>query len=94
VRRAAQANWSRLPNHSRPHFYTAWVKRVGVTMSGVRPVYPQTSDIPGPVRHFAFVPRAVIAWMAMGECRDRTWFSHAPTEPAYGSLEALHDGHF
>ena len=27
MRRAAQANWSRLPNHNPPRFYTAWVKR-------------------------------------------------------------------
>jgi hypothetical protein len=24
--RAAQVNWSRLPNHNPPRFYTAWVK--------------------------------------------------------------------
>ena len=24
MRRAAQANWSRLPNHNPPRFYTAW----------------------------------------------------------------------
>ena len=27
MRRAAQANWSRLPNHNPPRFYTAWVIR-------------------------------------------------------------------
>jgi hypothetical protein len=27
MRRAAQANWSRPPNHNPPRFYTAWVKR-------------------------------------------------------------------
>ena len=26
MRRAAQANWSRLPNHNPPHFYTAWTR--------------------------------------------------------------------
>ena len=41
MRRAAQANWSRLPNHNPPRFYTAWVKRVGFLMSPVCPVYPQ-----------------------------------------------------
>jgi hypothetical protein len=25
MRRAAQVNWSRLPNHNPPRFYTAWV---------------------------------------------------------------------
>ena len=25
MRRAALANWSRLPNHNPPRFYTAWV---------------------------------------------------------------------
>ena len=57
-------------------------------MSGL----PPSSDVSGAGRHFAFGPRAVIACMAMGERRDRTWFQHAPTAPAYGSLEALHDG--
>src|SRR5882757_307493 len=53
-----------------------------------------TSDVSGPGRHFAVGPRAVIACMAMGERRDRTWFQHAPTAPAHGSLEAPHDGRF
>src|SRR4029450_9344828 len=26
MRRAAQANWSRLPNHNLPPFYTAWTR--------------------------------------------------------------------
>jgi hypothetical protein len=26
MRRAAQANWSRLPNHNPPRFYTAWTR--------------------------------------------------------------------
>jgi hypothetical protein len=26
MRRAAQANWSRLPNHNPPRFYTAWTQ--------------------------------------------------------------------
>jgi hypothetical protein len=26
MRRAAQANWSRLPNHNLPHFYTTWTR--------------------------------------------------------------------
>ena len=29
MRRVAQANWSRLPNHNPPRFCTAWVSRVG-----------------------------------------------------------------
>ena len=40
MRRAAQANWSRLPNHNPPRFYTAWVIRVAFVMSAVCPVYP------------------------------------------------------
>jgi len=46
MRRAAQANWSRLPNHNPPRFYTAWVKRVGFVMSAVCPVYPQQQTSP------------------------------------------------
>jgi hypothetical protein len=41
MRRAAQANWSRLPNHNPRRFYTAWVIRVGFVMPAVRPVYPR-----------------------------------------------------
>jgi hypothetical protein len=33
MRRAAPANWSRLPNRNRPRFYTAWVIRVAFVMS-------------------------------------------------------------
>jgi len=32
-----------------------WVKRVGFVTSPECPVYPQTADISGPGRHFAFV---------------------------------------
>ncbi|MEA2811489.1 MAG: hypothetical protein QOJ17_5630 [Rhodospirillaceae bacterium] len=40
MRRAAQANWSRLPNHNPPHFYTAWVIRVILTVRRSLPVCP------------------------------------------------------
>ena len=56
MRRAAQANWSRLPNHNPPRFYTAWVNRVGFVMSAGMSGLPQTADISGSGRHFAFVP--------------------------------------
>jgi hypothetical protein len=49
MRRAAQANWSRLPNHNPPRFYTAWVIRVGFVMSVVCPVHPQQQKFSGPV---------------------------------------------
>ena len=49
MRRAAQANWSRLPNHNPPRFYTAWVSRVGLVMSVVCPVYLQHQTFPDQV---------------------------------------------
>ena len=49
MRRVAQANWSRLPDHKPPRFYTAWVKRVGLVMSAVCPVYPKQQTFPDPV---------------------------------------------
>jgi hypothetical protein len=49
MRRAAPANWSRLPNRNRPRFYTAWVIRVGFAMSAVCQVYPKQQTFPDPV---------------------------------------------
>ena len=49
MRRAAQANWSRLPNHNPRRFYTAWVSRVGFAMSVVCPVFPKQQTFPDPV---------------------------------------------
>ena len=49
MRRAAQANWSRLPNHNPPRFYTAWVKRVRFVMSAAGPLYPNNRHFRDPV---------------------------------------------
>jgi hypothetical protein len=49
MRRAAQANWSRLPNHNPPRFYTAWVNRVGFVMSAIFPFYPKQQTFPDSV---------------------------------------------
>jgi hypothetical protein len=49
MRRAAQANWSRLPNHNPPRFYTAWVIRVILTVRRSLPVYPDKQTISEPV---------------------------------------------
>jgi hypothetical protein len=45
MRRAAQANWSRLPNHNPPRFYTAWVIHVILTVRRSLPVYPDKRTI-------------------------------------------------
>jgi hypothetical protein len=49
MRRAAQANWSRLPNHNPPRFYTAWVRRVDFVMSALGPVCSQQQTFPDSV---------------------------------------------
>ena len=40
MRRAAQANWSRLPNHNPPHFYTAWVRLGHLGDLPLSPLHP------------------------------------------------------
>jgi hypothetical protein len=59
MRRAAQANWSRLPNHNPPRFYTAWVKRVGFAMSAVCLIYPQHQTFPR-LRGLPWGPSAIV----------------------------------
>jgi hypothetical protein len=56
MRRAALANWSRLPNHNPPRFYTAWVRRVDFVMSALGPVCSQQQTFPDSVGTSHFGP--------------------------------------
>jgi hypothetical protein len=84
MRRAAQANWSRLPNHNPPRFYTAWVSRVGLTSYPSRPLYPRTSDVSGRGRHFAFVPTADLPTTGVAQLIQKLF-----RRDQIGSLETL-----
>ena len=45
MRRAAQANWSRLPNHNPPRFYTAWVKNLKSRLEHMVFASPPKADV-------------------------------------------------
>jgi hypothetical protein len=51
MRRAAQANWSRLPNHNPPRFYTAWVKSGKPKIEHMFSALPPKSTSPGDPWH-------------------------------------------
>ena len=91
MRQTAPASCSRPPNHNRPRFYTAWVRRVGFVMSAVRPVHPKKQTFPDRSA-LRIVPNAGIGSDPMADVRDVESGKVQATRELFGADQPLNDG--